>query len=1186
MLHCGEHIESSACDAIPFPVPRTALGRAKTTQTKPVYEGKLPPPKKARAGDLQPHYVAASFRHAQWLRQTRRLQCYVRFARSGDIGSEHARALWGSIVRAKGFHTAFSEWWASCQWRTLGAPPLLPFVPPACHVAEQVFDTVVLAFREFEQQLHRSSRLYARQRRSQNPNMIFRDIQDQRGAGVEVLTRVTTAEIVEVQPAEASIVLAEPTNFDATKPILCQGLALPVIHHEADCVWLEHLDGLLPGMHVSQTSHLGTDDELFEAFCDAWGHMWDRHKDVSHERWTAILGFARQHVPRLCIDWAPMNPLSLEHAIARKKSTTTAGLDGVTLNDLKHMPHAALSNFTDLFRHAEETGEWPTQMLAGRVTCLAKTEAPQSALDFRPITVLGLLFRCWGTYNAKKAIRHIEPALPEGLFGSRPGKYAGQVWSHLLWAIEKAYSEDMPLSGIVADIRKASNYHARPVVFEACALLGVPFRILKAWAGALAALPRRFQINGNIGPAVLSSCGLPEGCALSCLGMIAVDVLFHAWMRFHFPLCQPLSYVDDWQILVASPDFIQPVFQCLESFVDAMDLFLDDRKTKTWSVSSLGRHLIRDQGFGLLAFGRNLGAHVQYTKQHTNKVLMDRAMSIATLWNKLRLSSCSYALKVRALTCAAWPRGLHGVEATTLSLTAFHQLRTGAMKGLRIDCSGANAHVQLGLVEPAPVDPHCWAIMQTIRLHRNCGNQSVIEELLASLAAGEMSLPANTVTNTLLTRLHMVGWHVTDKGLLCDVFGHFSLFEVSITEVQYRLTYQWTQVVASVVAHRPCFQGLEASDPFSTRQWMRSLPLSDRALFHKVLNGTHITQDGKKYCQETETDLRPYCDCSDSRYHRFWECEHFAHLREHLSHAERQILVDLPEVHTCCGWALQPSTAVEWNSYFAGLTVPEADCISRKGLLHVFTDGSCHDQQNQLGRFAGWAVVLASTESAHDFTGAEVLDRGPLPGLLQSAGRAEVFAVLRTLQIVRNHEGSAMLWSDCDAVVKRFRKVLAGHAVSPNSTHSDLWTQIAECLQTRSYTVGITKVAAHQDVATASTALEEWCFRYNHLVDKHAVQANYARPEEFWELWERHKTALAFSSHYNHLIRHVLLKISQAVVRGEQPVQVHLEPVECALPLPATCWQELPALTIPAGAVRWYGDKMVRLLLSWLWQSV
>ena len=129
---------------------------------------------------------------------------------------------------------------------------------------------------------------------------------------------------------------------------------------------------------------MGSDDELFEAFCDAWGHLWDRHKDVSHERWTAIHSFARQHVPRLCVDWAPINPIILEYAIARKKSTTTAGLDGVTLYDLKHMPPAALSNFADLFRHAEATGEWPTQMLAGHVTCLGKTEAPQNALDFRP----------------------------------------------------------------------------------------------------------------------------------------------------------------------------------------------------------------------------------------------------------------------------------------------------------------------------------------------------------------------------------------------------------------------------------------------------------------------------------------------------------------------------------------------------------------------------------------------------------------------------------------------------------------------------------------------------------------------------------------------------------------------------------------------------------------------------------
>lgn len=1180
-----EHIEEQACASVPYSVPKVSFGRAKTTQTKRVFEGKVTPPKKARPGDIQPQYVAASFRHAQWLRQTRRLQAYLRFATGGDILSEHARDLWGSIMRAKGFYSSFPDWWESCQWKTVGAPACLPFVPPTHGIAEKVFDTVVLAFRSFEQELQKTSRLYARQRRALNPNLIFQDIQDRRGAGVEVLTKVVNAQVAEVVPEDHSIVLTSPVVFDVAKPILCQGASLSVIHHEEDCLWLESVEHVRVGMTLAQTAHLGSDDDLFAAFLDAWKHMWDRHKNVPQERWEVILSFARQHVPRQQIDWLPLSPTTLEHAIARKKSTTTAGLDGVTITDLKHMPPAALSNFVELFHHAEATGEWPTQMLAGRVTCIAKTESPKDALDFRPITVLGLLFRCWGTYNAKKAIRHVEPALPEGLFGSRPGRYAGQVWSHLLWAIEKAYSEDIALSGIVADIRKAFNYLARPVVFEACALLGVPFRVLLAWAGALSALPRRFQINGNIGPAILSTCGLPEGCALSCLGMIAVDVLFHAWMKFHFPLCQPLSYVDDWQILVASPEFIQPVFACLESFVDAMDLFLDEKKTKTWSVSGLGRHMIRQQGFGMIAYGRNLGAHVQYTRQHTNKVLMERTSSLGPLWNKLKLSCCSYALKVRALTCAAWPRGLHGVEATTLSLSAFHQLRTGAMKGLRVEGSGANAHVHMGLIESPNVDPHCWAILQTFRLHRACGNQLVIESMLARLVSGDLSLPSNTVTNTLLTRVQMIGWHVSPHGLLCDGFGPFSLFEISMTELQYRLSFQWTHVVASAVAHRPGFKGLENCDPQATRQWLSSLAPSDRALMHKVLNGTHITQDGKKYCQEADTDLCPYCECSDSRYHRFWECVHFAPLRAFVSPDESNVILDLPEVHSCSGWAIQPTTLVEWNTYFAQLSLPDVIPVHKGNHMNLFTDGSCFEQQSSQSRFAGWAVVLASPESVIDYSGAEVMDRGPLPGLLQSAGRAEIFAVLRALQLVPEGVDSVMIWTDCDAVVKRFRKTLAGHAVSPSSTHADLWSQISDLLQVRGYTIGITKVAAHQDPETARSVLEEWCFRHNHLADKHAVQANFDRTDDFWDLWDRHQRALGFASHYNQIMWQVQLKVSQAVVRGDQPLPVSVEPMECSLPLPGS-WPGLPPLAIPAGAVRWYGDSMVRLLLSWLWQSL
>ena len=40
------HIEASAKGSVPFPIPKSAMGRAKTLATKPVYEGKFTPPKK------------------------------------------------------------------------------------------------------------------------------------------------------------------------------------------------------------------------------------------------------------------------------------------------------------------------------------------------------------------------------------------------------------------------------------------------------------------------------------------------------------------------------------------------------------------------------------------------------------------------------------------------------------------------------------------------------------------------------------------------------------------------------------------------------------------------------------------------------------------------------------------------------------------------------------------------------------------------------------------------------------------------------------------------------------------------------------------------------------------------------------------------------------------------------------
>jgi len=986
------------------------------------------------------------------------------------------------------------------------------------------------------------------------------------------------AKVLELRDDDCSVVLDKPMQFDHTMPIVCNAIPLPVIHAEHDCLWLQCLDGVEVGCTVTQLSRVGTDGDLFHLFLTAWKEMWERHSQVPQERWSVILEFARQHLPRLQFSWPSMTADTLQHCVSNKKPATSGGLDGVSLQDLKALPHAALCNFADLFQHAEQTGNWPKQIVAGRVACIAKTPEPKKALDFRPITVLGLLYRCWGTFQARQ-VAH----LPTGLFGSRPQRYAGQVWSQLLWSIEQAYEQTIELCGIIADIQKAFNFLPRQVVFECCAIVGIPFPVLRAWAGALTIMPRRFQLNGALSPPAYSNCGLPEGCALSCVGMMVVDMVYHSWMTHFFPMCQPLSYVDDWQILMTNPAMLQPALQCLERFTQAMDLFLDQRKTHTWAISAKGRQLLRDQGLDLIAGGRNLGAHVQFTRLHTNRSLMARVQEGQSLWHRLRLSPSPYHAKVRAIRVAAWPRCLHGVPATTLGLTTFQMLRSGAMRGLRADAAGANPMVQLGMIEQPATDPHCWSILQTIRLTRDCGMHERVQQVLSEIVGGSSAYPANSITTTLCTRLQLLGWHIDGCGHVVDRWGKFSLFEVSMPEVQYRVEMQWPTIIAANTEHRGCFTGLESCDAAATRQWLNTLDVADQALFRKVLNGTHFTQDGKMHCQEISSDECLYCACSDSRYHRFWECPRFEPLREHVPADVRKSILELPEVLTCAGWSLQPTTLQEWNCYFANLPAPPLPSLTLQGDLYLFTDGSCHDQRNVNQRFAGFSVVLASCEAVHDCSGSQILDSGHLPGLLQSAYRAEIFAVLRALQIAQQHDGRIFLWSDCDGVVRRLKRLISGHALHVNSAHYDLWAEIQMLVRQHEGTLVVARVSAHQP-DDAGDVYKEWCFRHNGIADRHAVRANLTRDTDFWTLWRRHCTACEGIAWFNTHVHDVQLAISREATRNGSPaIPQPLHEPACARPCPS--WVSLPPLQVPAAAVRWYGDSLVRHIVSWFWAT-
>ena len=120
--------------------------------------------------------------------------------------------------------------------------------------------------------------------------------------------------------------------------------------------------------------------------------------------------------------------------------------------------------------------------------------------------------------------------------------------------------------------------------------------------------------------------------------------------------------------------------------------------------------------------------------------------------------------------------------------------------------------------------------------------------------------------------------------------------------------------------------------------------------------------------------------------------------------------------------------------------------------------------------------------------------------------RAVRFASCRGVQL--------MIWSDCQAVVRRFRRIFLGAPVRISSPNADLWMLIADDVL-GGCNVQITKVAAHQPVSSASSPIEEWGFMRNQFADRVAAHANDRRSSAFWDLLARHASACRVVDEWN-----------------------------------------------------------------------
>ena len=268
-------------------------GQTLTTQTRPYC---LSPCKLGREGDDHPNFTGLSLQHCRWFRQLRRLQALARsLAKNGSAHSQFEQRcnLWCAIKNAKGFGGGFAFWWTRSNLTPV-FPGVFPYLIPSAHLVHEMYQSFPQHLRDFEANLMKHRVHNARKRRSANLQHVFHDCQKDRPSLVDALITSRQAVIAEVRSQDFSIVFEDPIDFRPALPLVCEGLALEVIHAETDQIWVEDVTNLSAGAVVRQDHAIVTDRAILHEFETVWKTRWQKFEHLSPSQWNQIVGFLQR----------------------------------------------------------------------------------------------------------------------------------------------------------------------------------------------------------------------------------------------------------------------------------------------------------------------------------------------------------------------------------------------------------------------------------------------------------------------------------------------------------------------------------------------------------------------------------------------------------------------------------------------------------------------------------------------------------------------------------------------------------------------------------------------------------------------------------------------------------------------------------------------------------------------------
>eukprot|EP00435_Cladocopium_sp_Y103_P058519 s96_g20.t1 len=724
-------------------LPKRCMGRGVKSVKRNVRPS-APMIKPARNGHFTPCLCQPSLRLRNQTKQVRRLQSLesqiLACSRNGHaIPNEACQGLWRTACAAKGFHPSFTDF-------VLGTFGI--FVPTECPGAEYVHYLVGVLKAHVQTETTETAKHLRFQRECKvlkdvqtgGPNA-YRSVRDPSAPPFNAIEREVDVPVVQQRwPKEGreSVKLAgDCDQFDFQYPVYFQGQECFVVEVDGPKVQLDRKVKWkdVDGMRLVQKQVIADRCELQKETGGAWSKLWQRDPaDDCLDNWPEASALLQNMPSFPQMSFEPLDCSEWKRQALSVGKRSARGCCAYTPRELLLMRNIVLGWLLQILHEIEQGRlQWPKSLMTARVVMLGKTnERPTNPLQTRPITITSRIYRTWARYRSMQIIAHVKTFLNPQVAGAISGVSADIMAASLLLEVEKAVLTSHPRMGLTVDIIKCFNAIPRKPILAAMAKLGVPWQIVGALDSMFSQLQRVLELSGEIGESWRSTAGVPEGCAMSIISMLALSV----WVSEHVRVCvnSPaltcMTYADNWALVTDYFEQLQSGVHALTSLVEALRMKIATDKSWTWATHTRQRAQLSGLSMNGATIPQKLvatelGCDVSYSRKVTKVSTKKRLTKTSRVLKRVSAKKLPKRFKTTMTQQLSSGIAGYGSELVHHSVSDLRLVRTAVCRAIGRSRAGNSPYLSTFLT-PGLEDVSITMLIRKVMFWRRITDGSVV----------------------------------------------------------------------------------------------------------------------------------------------------------------------------------------------------------------------------------------------------------------------------------------------------------------------------------------------------------------------------------------------------------------------------------------------------------------------------